>query len=109
MSQNTSKRRQTALQQIAELKAQQKQTTIKIVAVTLTAAVIVLAVQYLGIQGVIDTENTMTTAICMIIICFMAIFDGMATRDYTKARDEVARIQAKTGISDSEIKEFMKG
>lgn len=104
MSAKSNKRHQSALKEIEKLKTKQKRGTLKMVAITLATVVVVMAIEFFVMSGTLPIGDTWNTIITMVIIFLMATYDGNATKNYTKARNEIREIQRKTGITDAEVK-----
>lgn len=108
MAKKASARRGNALNEIVELRSEQRKCILK-GALAIAAILIAVAAKVaLETNGLIESGNILVGSVMMVITVGLAIVGGSASISYTKSSHAIANLQARVNISKDDIKQYEK-
>ena len=108
MAKKASARRENALNEIVELRGEQRKCILK-GAVAIVAILIAVAVKVaLETNGLVESGNILVGSVMMVITVGLAIVGGSASISYTKSSHAIANLQTRVNISKDDIKQYEK-
>ena len=108
MSKSSAKGWRKTYDLIYRMKVKQRNDIVKCLLITVVAIIAVFGDQLLTMRGYIDSESVVHSAVMMMVVFGLAIFGGSASIDYTKQKNKILELQRETGITDVDIKTFMR-
>ncbi len=108
MSKNSSRRKAKAYEDIERLKASRRKDFIKCVLALAALVLIITAKLVLETCGIIEAGNMASGAFMMAVGIGLAILGGTASVNITRTGNEIRGIQARTGITKQDIKDYEK-
>lgn len=102
-------RRESALEEIAELKAKRRLDVVKCAGALAAILIAVAGRQFLESSGIVSQGSMALGAAMMMVTIGLAIVGGMASIDFTKNGQVIRGLQARNGITAEDIKNYGKG
>lgn len=108
MAKKASARRENALNEIIELRGEQRKCILKGAAAVAAILIAVAMKVALETNGIIESGNILVGSVMMVITVGLAIVGGGASISYTKSNHAIANLQTRVNISKDDVKQYEK-